>query len=209
MWFTEYNKKGIAVSQQNCMVNDINYVNYFKKDILIQHIDHLNDTYFYYSENGLLYKSVKLDYGTETIEETFFNYDEEGNIVKKDIYQNKDYNSIVCYDSEGNVVKEYYKDDDGSEHMVTEFRYDKNNMLTEYIKDKDLHCNYSYNNFNDVILETKCYIFEKGVERIKQKTDIKVLVTNREIDNRLNTVMYNEKDSTNSSLNKIELKYNN
>lgn len=84
--FTEYNKKGIAVSQQNCIVNDINYVNYFKKDILIQHIDHLNDTYFYYSENGLLYKSVKLDYGTETIEETFFNYDEEGNIVKKDIY---------------------------------------------------------------------------------------------------------------------------
>lgn len=207
----EFNKNGISLFERDCITKKDNYVNYFNNDFLIQHIDDIYDTFYYYDKNGLPYKSVKLDYKNQTTEETYFYYNSNENIIKKDIFQNNDFNNTVYYDydKQGNIKKEYSKDDDGSEHMVTEFRYDKNNMLTEYIKDKDLHCNYSYNNFNDVILETKCYIFEKGVERIKQKTDIKVLVTNREIDNRLNTVMYNEKDSTNSSLNKIELKYNN
>lgn len=208
---TEFNKQGIALFQHDCVDKKDVYVNYFYNDFLIQHIDDLNDTFYYYNENGLPYKSVKLDYTNQTTEEAYFDYDANENITKKNIYQNNDFNSSVLYeyDEEGNLKKEYFKDDDGSEHMVTEYIYDDENLLTGYIKDKDLHCDYTYNKFNDVILETKCYKIVDDIENIKQRTDVKVLVTNRGKDNRLLSVIFNEKDSRNSSLNMIEVKYNN
>ncbi|MCT6869888.1 MAG: hypothetical protein M3Z80_08080 [Apibacter sp.] len=41
--------------------------------------------------------------------------------------------------------------------MVTEYTYDEDNILTGSLKDKDVQCDYTYNNYKIVILETKCY----------------------------------------------------
>jgi hypothetical protein len=207
---TEFNKKGIAIFQQDCVAKKDIYVNYFHNDFLIQHIDDLNDTFYYYNEKGLPYKSVKLDYTNQATEISYFNYDANENIIKKDIYQNNDFNSSISYDYDvkGNLKKEYYKDEDGSEHMVTKYIYDDDNLLTGYIKDEDLHCDYTYNHYKDVLLKTICYKIVNDTQNIKQRADVKAYVTTRGKDKRLISVIFKEKDSSNSSLNKIEVKYN-
>ncbi|MDR1877060.1 MAG: YARHG domain-containing protein [Flavobacteriaceae bacterium] len=208
--YTEYNKKGIAVSQQNCMINDYNYVNYFNKDIPIQQINRRNNIYFYYNKNGLLSKTVKLDYDAGSTEEIYYSYDNEENIIKKEIYQNNDYNSTIYYDYdlEGNMVKEYYKDENGKEEMATEYFYDEDKINTGYLKNKETGCNYTYNDTKDIVLDMQCYKIINNKEYVYFKREKKELKTDRAAKyNRITSLKLFECENYKYSLSLTEMSY--
>jgi hypothetical protein len=207
--YTEYNRKGIAVSQQDCMINNYNYINYFNKDILTEQTTHSKDTYFYYSEDGLPSKSVKVDYKTGNTEEVYYFYDKDESIIKKEIFLNNNYNSTVYYDydSKGNIKKEYYKDTQGKEEMVTEYFYDEDDIIIGRLENKDMRCDYTYNDLKDVVLKTKCYRIINDREYIRLKWDRDVLETNRVKHNRISSIKLIERENYINSLSIIEAKY--
>ncbi|MGM5629524.1 YARHG domain-containing protein [Apibacter raozihei] len=207
--FTEYNKKGIAIAKQNCMINEYQYVNYFKNEMVVQNIDQLNDTFFYYQENGLPYKTVKLDYKVGTTEECLYTYDSEDNVIKKEVYQNNDYNSTVYYDydSEGNLVKEYFKDEKGNEQMPIEYFYDSDNVNIGFLRNNDIECEYSFNDQKDIITETQCFKKVNGEKLLRSKTIRNVLETLRGKQRKVISFKLSEVENNRYGYSVTEIKY--
>ncbi|TWP28042.1 YARHG domain-containing protein [Apibacter muscae] len=208
--YTEYNKKGIATFQQDCMINKDKFVNYFNKDLLVEHVDGANDTYFYYDFNGLPLKTVKLDYTAGTTEETFFTYDSNQNITQKDIYQNNNFNESIYYDYDydGNLVKEYYKDKEGNEEMVTEYFFEnRDNLNTGYLKNKETGCNYEYNDTQDLLLSKNCFKIVKDKEYpfYRLNRDVKEVVRGK--NSRLSSVKLVEEENYKYYISILEYQY--
>ncbi len=207
---TDFNKQGISIGQLDCMTNKNNYVNYFKDNFLIQHVDQLNDTYYYYNDNGFPSKTVRLDYQTDTTEETYFTYDVNGNITKKDIYQNNDFNSTLYYeyDRDNNLLREYYKDEDGAVVMPVEFFYDDDNVKTGFLRNEEFQCDYSFNDQKDILTKSMCYQKTgKDTKEMRSKTENTVMETNRGKKDRLLSFKLTEYENYKYSFSITELKY--
>ncbi|WP_295811647.1 hypothetical protein [uncultured Apibacter sp.] len=94
--------------------------------------------------------------------------------------------------------------------MVTEYTYDEDNILTGSLKDKDVQCDYTYNNYKIVILETKCYKTINDKEYIQLKWNREVLETNRAKQYKLISVKLIERENYKYSVyyrSKIPVKY--
>jgi YD repeat-containing protein len=127
---TEYEDRGLGICESEYSYdsngNVISYIQYYNSDL--EHI-----TKYLYNDSGLLIQQTSTTYsddGEETTE-SFFEYDENGNLVKESDTDGT-YTEYV-YDTYGNLLTE-----SASDGTVTEYTYDENgNMLTDRRIDPD------------------------------------------------------------------------